>query len=1039
MNWTTTLLSVGLLSGQGCGTPRKESQDGTARMAAELVRIYDQALADPARNPFLNRRRADTMQAMIARQTGSAVLGNRYLLAQERLRAGQTREAIAELQSLIQAAGLSREKITPENKPVFDLFAAAYLRLAEQENCLDNPSADVCILPFVRGGQHTREEGARQAIALYQDLLQRFPDDRGSQWLLNIAAMTVGGYPSLVPKRYLIPGLAVTPKSTFPRFPDIAGAVGVAVNGHAGGLSVEDFNRDGFLDLFLTSFGPSDPVHFFLADGKGGYVNHTSEAGLDGIVGGLNTVHADYDNDGYADVLVLRGAWLEDAGAHPNSLLHNRGDGTFEDVTFAAGLISYHPTQTAAWADFNLDGYLDLFIGNESHVRDPSRRSTTSHRSELFVNDRDGTFTEVSHQVGIDLDDFVKGVVWGDVNNDGLPDLFASVLTGTNRLYLNRGGRSLNEWRFEERSATAGVQLPVFSFPAWFWDFDQDGWEDLLVLSYDLRHVNEVHEAVAREYLGLPVQIAHEGRPVEVEHSRLFRNRGDGTFEDVTRKAGVDKVLYAMGSNFGDLDNDGWLDFYVGTGTPDLRAIVPNRMFRNVDGRRFEEVTLEGGFGHIQKGHATAFADLDRDGDQDVYMVMGGAYEGDRFTSVLFENPGWLKRAWVTLGLEGRSANRSAIGARVELIVVDTNGARRTLTRTVGTGGSFGAGSLQLEIGLGSAVRAEHLRIRWPDAGRTTTSYPNLPVNRVYHIVQGEEPVVLPRPPVPLRRALPAAEHHRQGSALARSIVLGATVYAFSLPQDASAQATIRGRVISPTLTPLAGVEIGVTGVSSKAITDSTGSFRLSGLPSGLVVLRARRIGYKGQYLHVTLDSGSTRTAEIMLEPGAYILPEIEVTAKGSKPIEFAGTTKYDDFFRRRRLGLPGGTFIDRDEIRRQSAMRTAELLKNVPGARVIYRGQSGRGIVVEFSRCTSGHVGVWVDGRKINWQAAHQQAEGISLSELNQPPNQTKNRWREELAEVLDRVHPLEIEFMEVYRGIGSIPGEFGDAGCGAIAIWTR
>jgi hypothetical protein len=752
-----TLLLVILLSGLGCGPQRTEPQDGTARMRGELRRIYDQALADVRRNPYLNRRRADMLQAIIARQSGREALGNRYLLALERLRAGQTREALAELDTLVQAAGLSRAEITPENRPVFDLFAAAYLRLAEQENCLDNPSADVCILPIVRGGQHTREEGARQAIALYEDLLRRFPEDRGSQWLLNIAAMTIGRYPRLVPRRHLIPGLAGAAKTAFPRFPNIAGAVGVAVNGHAGGLSVEDFNRDGFLDLFLSSMGLNDPVHFFLADGKGGYVNHTSEAGLDGIVGGLNTVHADYDNDGDPDVLVLRGAWLEEAGAHPNSLLRNRGDGTFEDVTFASGLISYHPTQTAAWADFNLDGYLDLFIGNESQVGIAAPRSAPSHRSELFVNNRDGTFTEVSRRVGIDLDDFVKGVVWGDANNDGLPDLFASVLTGRNRLYLNRGGRSLADWRFEERAAAAGVQLPIFSFPAWFWDFDQDGWEDLLVLSYDLRHVNEVHEAVTREYLGLPVQITHEGQPVEVEHSRLFRNRGDGSFEDVTRAAGLDKVLWAMGSNFGDLDNDGWLDFYVGTGAPDLRAIVPNRMFRSVAGRRFEEVTLEGGFGHIQKGHAVAFADLDRDGDQDVYEVIGGAYEGDRFTSVLFENPGWPERAWVTLELEGRSANRSAIGARVELVVLDTNGSRRTLRRTVGTGGSFGAGSLQLEIGLGRAARVERLRIGWPDAARTVTSYANLPVNQAYHVVQGEEPVVLRRPPVPFRKALQAA------------------------------------------------------------------------------------------------------------------------------------------------------------------------------------------------------------------------------------------------------------------------------------------
>ena len=215
----------------------------------------------------------------------------------------------------------------------------------------------------------------------------------------------------------------------------------------------------------------------------------------------------------------------------------------------------------------------------------------------------------------------------------------------------------------------------------------------------------------------------------------------------------ADKVIYAMGSNYGDLDNDGWLDFYVGTGNPDLRSVVPNRMFRNVNGRRFEEVTLPGGFGHIQKGHATAFADLDRDGDEDVYMILGGAYEGDQFTSVLFENPGWPKNRWITLELEGRTANRSAIGARVDVVAVDAKGAARTVRRTVRTGGSFGAGSLQLHVGLGPAVRVQEVRIQWPDSSRTKTSYRDLALDRTYHITQGDAPKVLERPPVPFRTA----------------------------------------------------------------------------------------------------------------------------------------------------------------------------------------------------------------------------------------------------------------------------------------------
>jgi hypothetical protein len=660
----------------------------------------------------------------------------------------------------MQAAGISPDQITPVTKPLFDLLAIAWLRLGEQENCLDNPSASVCILPL-DAGRHKREEGARRAIAQLEALLAVFPEDHGSRWLLNVAYMAVGGYPARLPRQFLIPGLVPRREATFPRFPNVANDLGIAVNGRAGGLSIEDFNRDGFLDLFMTSWGLDDPSRLFLADGQGGYLDRTAEAGLTGITGGLNTLHADYDNDGYDDILVLRGAWLGDAGAHPNSLLHNRGDGTFADVTFSSGLLSFHPTQTGAWADFNLDGHLDLFIGNESAAPEGG----TSRRSELWLNNRDGTFTEVSHKVGIDLDEFVKGVVWGDVNNDGLPDLFVSILFGPNRLYVNRGGQAITTWRFEERGREAGVRLPIASFPAWFWDFDQDGWEDLLVLSYDNRHTTSMHEAVAREYLGLPRQTEQGGRPLAVEPSRLFRNKGDGTFADVTRQAGLyDKVLFVMGSNFGDLDNDGWLDFYVGTGNPELQSIIPNRMFRSLEGRRFEEVTLEGGFGHIQKGHATAFADLDRDGDEDIYMVMGGAFEGDRFANVLFENPGWRDRNWIALELEGRTANRSAIGARVELVVTEPGGGTRTLRRTVGTGGSFGAGSLQLHVGLGRATRVERLRIAWPDAGRSASSYPDLAVNRVYHIVQGEPPAVLERPPVMFRRSLTApAEKHPHG------------------------------------------------------------------------------------------------------------------------------------------------------------------------------------------------------------------------------------------------------------------------------------
>ena len=724
-------------------------------MADTLASIYQRAIAKPEANRFLNLARAASLEREVAATPGKENLQLRYLLAQERILGGATQEGIAELERLRAEAHLSLSARAPENKPFFDLLGIAYLRLAEQENCATNSAASICIIPFAQEAQHARQEGARKAIALYEELVGAFPDDIGSRWLLNIASMAIGSYPERVPAAMLIPGIAPRAGSHFPQFHNVAGQVGLALAGLSGGLSVEDFNHDGLLDLFMTAFGPSDSPHLFLADGGGGYLDRTATAGLAAIAGGLNNTHADYDNDGNEDIFVMRGAWLGDAGAYPPSLLHNRGDGTFEDVTFAAGLASFHPTHSAAWADFNLDGWLDLFVGHESLTRG-------SHPSALFVNNGDGTFTDVSRRVHLDVDAFVKGATWGDVNNDGLPDLFVSVLGAPNHLYLNRGGRSLSAWRFEEVPLGVDVALPVMSFATWFWDVDQDGWQDLLVLSYDTRNTGSLHEAVAREYLGLPLMTRIPGGSMQpVEPSRLYRNNGDGTFADVTREAGLeDKAIFAMGANFGDLDNDGWLDFYVGTGDPDLRSVIPNRMFRNLSGKRFEEVSLEGGFAHIQKGHATAFADLDGDGDEDIYMVMGGAYQGDRFASILFENPGWPGSSWITLELQGTSANRSAIGARVAIDASDSSGVVRTLYRTVGTGGSFGAGSLQLHVGLGHSTRIRQVRIQWPDAARTRTSYGGLEIDAVYHIVQGQAPVRLARPAVPFRSVLPVSPHH---------------------------------------------------------------------------------------------------------------------------------------------------------------------------------------------------------------------------------------------------------------------------------------
>jgi hypothetical protein len=296
----TALVGCGAAESRSAAAPRS----GTARMADTLKALYPQALANPLGNPFLSRQRADAIQSTITYSSGSRDLDKRFRVAQERLMAGQTREAIADLEKLLRDSELPPDRITPDAKPLFDLIALAYLRLGEQENCIGNPAANVCILPLEGGGRHVHEEGARGAIATYTELLRNFPDDRGSQWLLNIAWLAIGGYPDSIPPRYLIPNLAPRANDPFPRFPNVAGDVGAQVIGLAGGVSIDDFNGDGRLDIFTTSWGLNQPPHLLLADGTGRYADHTAESGLAGIVGGLNTVDADFDNDGDVDIVV---------------------------------------------------------------------------------------------------------------------------------------------------------------------------------------------------------------------------------------------------------------------------------------------------------------------------------------------------------------------------------------------------------------------------------------------------------------------------------------------------------------------------------------------------------------------------------------------------------------------------------------------------------------------------------------------------------------------------------------------------------------
>ena len=640
-----------------------------------------------------------------------------FQYSNESLNAGNTDEAIAVLTQIMTAMKLTGDNLTVEYKSFFDQLAIAYMRKGELENCAANHNAQSCIIPIHGNGIHKLTSGSEHAIEIYKMILSKFPDDLQSRYLLNIAYMTLGKYPAEVPKKWLIESDVF--KQTVAGniiLKDVGGRKGVDMNGISGGCVVEDLDNDGLLDIMASSYGLSDQIRYMHQLKDGTFKIETASSGLVGITGGLNLVHADFNNDGFADFVILRGGWWGKNAKFPLSLIKNNGNNTFEDVTIESGVYSPYPTQTAAWGDFNNDGWIDLFVAHENYP------------SQLFINHK-GKFKDEAQKYGLNITCFAKGCVWGDINNDGFPDLYLSVLGSPNKLWLNKPSISPGERIFEDISKAAGVEEPIYSFPTWFFDFDNDGWLDLFVSGYDTRRFSQVGGDAARDMLNMP--------PLG-ELPKLYHNNGNNTFTDVSAAYGVNHINYAMGCNFGDIDNDGWPDYYLGTGAPEYTTIVPNKFYHNLGGKKFEDITYATNTGHIQKGHAVAFADIDNDGDQDIYEVVGGAVEGDRFRNVLFENSSVTGNHWIQLRLEGTASNRSAIGAKIRIKVKMADGNFQNFYHTVCTGGSFGSSTLRVEAGLGKATVIEEIEIKWPNTKQTVETLHNIPLDTFVKIVEGK-------------------------------------------------------------------------------------------------------------------------------------------------------------------------------------------------------------------------------------------------------------------------------------------------------------
>jgi hypothetical protein len=661
--------------------------------------------------PQYARLKVDASES--ARQTDQAIRLARSI-AFLYMHGGKLREAIEWLERALELSR-SRSGAPEEQAGLHALLGIAALRTGEIANCLACVGPSSCIFPIAPAAMHRQQAGSREAFAQFTASLSLSPGDLRVRWLLNIAAMTLGEYPDKVPREFLIAPELFGSKRDLGRFENVALSVGLSVRGAnlAGGSIFEDFDGDGLLDLFTSSVDVDRGASLFINRGDGTFANRSDAAGLADQVYALNAARADFDNDGNPDVLLVRGAWERPARM---SLLRNKGGGVFEDVTQKSGLLEPISSISAVWGDYDNDGRVDLFVCGEF----PHDSSDPRNLCRLYHNEADGTFKNVADKAGVTNECIAKGAAWGDYDGDGRLDLFVSNIDAPCRLYHNEGDES-----FRDVATLAGVAGPPHhrSFSCWFWDFDNDGRIDLFVNDY-----NATLADVVASYLGTKTK--------DAGHPRLYRNLGPEGFRDVSTEVGLDRPIAAMGANFGDIDNDGYLDAYFGTGWLSYSGLVPNVMLKNVEGRRFEDVTESSGTGHLQKGHGIAFGDWDCDGDSDLFVSLGGGYPGDQAYSALFQNPGH-GRHWLKVRLIGTRTNRSALGASLIARVQDSTGGWRSIHRVIGNNGSFGGNTLVETIGLDAGTSVD-LTVQWPTS-RSTQTFRQIAIDQQIEITEGRE------------------------------------------------------------------------------------------------------------------------------------------------------------------------------------------------------------------------------------------------------------------------------------------------------------
>ena len=583
---------------------------------------------------------------------------------------------------------------------------------------------------YYLGVYYLRHGNLEKAVTNFKESLRLKPRDPETLWNLWTAYSQLGGYPEELPEEFKIAINSVSMEerkngrmgapqsSTLPpfhpnaesqkpkvsessQFIDVAPDLKMDKVDGGRGSAWGDYDNDG--DLDIVAVGTYQPHVLYRNNGDGTFTDVAEQAGIADPRGGWGSLFADYDNDGYPDLYITRGGW---SGAAENTLYHNNGDGTFTDVTHTAGVADPQSSFCAAWADYDNDGYLDLYIA-DGVIGDGAA-------NVLYRNNGDGTFTNTAEIAGVANTGNSLGTAWGDYDKDGYIDLHVVNFGQSNVLYRNNG-----DGTFTDVTPTTGMNIPVSdAFVTFFLDVDNDADLDIFI-----SNSGSFQAFIAGQITG--------AAPHDADRQVLYRNNGDGTFTDVTRESGLYHAFGAMGANFGDIDSDGYLDIYLATGAPQMGRLERDALFRNNGDGTFTDATFALGLGNLGKGHGVTFGDIDTDGDVDIYVPVGGAFIGDQWHNLFYQNTG-AGNNWITLKLVGVESNRDGIGAKVTLRVGDS-----VIYREVSGGCGFGStNSLSLEIGLGTRTKVDVLEIVWP-SGQVDT-HRNLSVNRRLVVTEGK-------------------------------------------------------------------------------------------------------------------------------------------------------------------------------------------------------------------------------------------------------------------------------------------------------------